>query len=169
MPQRLSRARLALCNALFRALAEAMRRREFVTLLWRRGSRLSACRASGSHPINCDASPFSGTPLSTWNVWIREFAERLRERVGSRTARPRSSISGRKGAEQVAEAAAEFVQRKPDGDRHLWRRRPRTKAGHNFHPHCFRHRDRSAWRRPCGRTFRAPAATSRACLSTDRY
>ena len=91
-----------------------MRRREFVTLLG---------GAAVAYPLAVRAQPSDqlrrvavlGDSPSTWNVWIREFAERLRELgwIENRTAAIEYLWSeGR--PEQVAEAAAEFVQRKPD-------------------------------------------------------
>jgi putative tryptophan/tyrosine transport system substrate-binding protein len=56
-----------------------------------------------------------GDSPSTWNAWVRGFAERLRELgwIEGRTIAIEYRWSeGR--TERVAEAAGEFVQRKPD-------------------------------------------------------
>ena len=91
-----------------------MRRREFVTLLG--GAAVAyplAVRAQKSDQLRRVA--VLGDSPSTWNVWIVGFAERLRELgwVEDRTIAIEYHWSeGR--PERVAEAVAEFVQRKPD-------------------------------------------------------
>jgi putative tryptophan/tyrosine transport system substrate-binding protein len=91
-----------------------MRRREFVTLL--SGAAVAyplAVRAQRSDQLRRVAA--LGDSPSTWNVWIAGFAERLRELgwIEDRTIAIEYRWSeGR--PERVAEAAAEFVQRKPD-------------------------------------------------------
>jgi putative tryptophan/tyrosine transport system substrate-binding protein len=96
------------------ALGEAVRRREFVSLLG---------GAAVAYPLAVRAQPSDqlrrvavlGDSPSTWKVWIAGFAERLRELgwIEDRTIAIEYRWSeGR--PERVAEATTEFVQRKPD-------------------------------------------------------
>jgi putative ABC transport system substrate-binding protein len=91
-----------------------MRRREFVTLLG---------KAAVAYPLAARAQPSDqlrhvavlGDSPATWKVWIGGFAERLRELgwIEDRTATIEYRWS-EGHPERVAEAAAEFVQQKPD-------------------------------------------------------
>ena len=91
-----------------------MRRREFITLLG--GAAVAypfAARAQPSDQLRRIA--VLGDSPAAWKVWIGGFAERLGELgwIEDRTAAIEYRWSeGR--PERVAEAAAEFVQRKPD-------------------------------------------------------
>ena len=86
-------------NALLAALGEAMRRREFVTLLG--GAAVTyplAVRAQKSDQLRRVA--VLGTTPALWGVWVAGFAERLRE-LGW-IEEPRSSTAGRKDAQNAS-------------------------------------------------------------------
>jgi putative tryptophan/tyrosine transport system substrate-binding protein len=91
-----------------------MRRRDFVTLLG--GAAVAyplAVRAQQSDQVRHVA--VLGDSLSTWSGWIGGFAERLRELgwIEGRTVAIEYRWSDGR-SERVAEAAAAFVEQKPD-------------------------------------------------------
>jgi putative ABC transport system substrate-binding protein len=96
------------------SLGEALRRREFVTLLG--GAAFVypfAARAQPSDQLRRVA--VLGPTPALWGVWLAGFAERLRELgwIEERTIAIEYRWSeGR--SERVAEAAADFVRQKPD-------------------------------------------------------
>ena len=135
----------------------------------RRGIRVSLCRASAAIRSVATRRRSRGQPIDLECVDRRVRGATARTRVDRGPHyRDRISLVGRppRGRRRSCCRVRPAEARR---DCHLWRRRACIEADDNFHPHCFCHCPRSAWRRPCAESF-APGRERYGLVDpTDRY